>query len=124
VFRVGSAVTWNVTREDTDNWTTTLLGPEWGQKVQFAEDHHGAGGGPGREVHGVVRSIRVVTCHRQLEDRPGRSPNGRVWVPVPGSGRLREVDVADAWRPEPPDDEPRRSFDGWVVELEVEQDPL
>jgi len=121
-FQVGSSVIWNVTRvKDSDDWITTLLGPNWGDRVQYAEDHHGVGDGPGHDLRGVVRSIRVVTCDRRPEHDPERSPNGRVWVAVPGSGRLRVVEVADTWEPEPPDGDPRRSFDGWVVEVESER---
>src|SRR3569833_203668 len=47
-FQVGSSVIWNVTRvKDSDDWITTLLGPNWGDRVQYAEDHHGVGDGLG-----------------------------------------------------------------------------
>jgi hypothetical protein len=123
-FQVGSSVTWNVTRaKDAEDWVTTLLGPDWGEKVRYTEDHHGLDEGLGRELRGVVRSIHVVTCDRKPEHQPGRSPSGQVWVLVPSSGRLREVEVADPWEPEPSDDDPHQSFDGWVVEVEVEEAP-
>jgi hypothetical protein len=99
------------------------LGPSWGDRIRFAEDHHGVGDGPDHELRGVVRSIRVVTCNRQLEYPPERGPRGRVWMPVPGNGRLRKVRVADPWEPEASDDDPHQSFDGWVVEMDVEGVP-
>jgi hypothetical protein len=89
-FAVGSSVRWQVLPAAAD-WIARLLGEGWGDTVRHAEDHHGDDDVVG-EVSGVVQSVRVVTCER-VEELPGG--RGRAWVPVPGSGRLREVDVAD-----------------------------
>jgi hypothetical protein len=118
-FRIGTEVRWQVRREDDgDEWATTLLGPEWGDRVRYAEDRHGLDESDGHEIRGVVRSIRVVTCDRVLDTQQEGHSAG-VWVPVPGSGRLREVEVADPWEPEPMEQDPPRTFDGWIVEVDL-----
>jgi hypothetical protein len=40
-------------------------------------------------------------------------------VPVPGTGRLRRVETADRWEPEPRDLDGDWSFDGWIVKLDA-----
>jgi hypothetical protein len=115
-FRVGSAVQWQVrTNSDADEWVELLLGAEWSAKVRFTEDHHmdGADG----VLTGVVSKINVVTCERVLGEAPQPGPSGQVMIPVPGSGWLRDVEVADLWEPEPPDLDSGWSFDGWIVKL-------
>lgn len=96
-FRVGADVSWDVTAvRDGDDWVASLLGPEWAELVRYAEDHHGVGDGGARKLRGVVRSIREVTS--RLTQQGGSPPHGfhgGVWVQIPGSGQLREVDVAD-----------------------------
>jgi hypothetical protein len=91
-----------------------LLGPEWGGRIRYSEDRHM--GGATTQIRGVVRSTQVVTS--DLEKRAHGNPSGSAWFPVPGSGRLRTVRTADPWEPEPPDDEPDRSFPGWIVEVD------
>jgi hypothetical protein len=121
-FGVGSDVCWDVyPTRDGDDWVASLLGSEEEAEVQFSSNHHGVLDhlGPGHELRGVVRSIRVMTCAREPQPHP--NPSGIAWVVVPGSAQLREVQVADAWEPEPPADEPQRSFEGWIVEVDVEQ---
>jgi hypothetical protein len=116
-FRVGSKVRWAVRQNpDGDEWIDLLLGPEWSKKVGFAEDHHlDENDGV---LTGVVANISVVTCDRVLGDASQLGPRGNVLVPVPGSGRLRTVEAADCWEPEPRDRSAGWSFDGWIVELE------
>jgi hypothetical protein len=60
----------------------------------------------------MVRSIRVVTCDGKAK------PNSTDFsgVPIPGSGGLPMVEVADPWKPEPPA-QARGMFSGWIVEL-------
>ncbi len=119
-FGVGSTVNWNVTPEDeVSEWTNKLLGEEWGRKVDFHEEHHYSEDEPTSPLSGLVKSIQVVTCDRELKENEGIGPKGLVWMPVPGSGRLREVEVADKWEPEPNPEDHSTSFDGWIVELEV-----
>jgi hypothetical protein len=133
-FRVGSTVNWQVfPTNGEDDSVEILLGPEWGAKVRYWEDHHGGRDdlGDGEKLLGVVRSIQVVTCDRELKVEAGKPPSG-MWLPVPGSGRLREVEFADPWEPEPPDDElpdddppqwstvpPPWWFEGWIVEVDI-----
>ena len=114
---MGSAVRWNVHAVAGD-WVGDLLGQPWGATVRLAEDHHDTGQGAASELAGVVPSIRVVTAGLELQ--PG-TRHGRVLVPVPGSGRLRGVEVADRWDPQPPEgQESVWSFEGWIVGLAVE----
>ena len=106
-FRVGSTVHWDVLpAKEEDNWVETLLGADWGAKVRFSEDHHGGldDAAASEKLHGLVRTIYVVTCDRWHKTGPGEGPGG-VWLPIAGSGRLREVEFADPWEPEPPDNE-------------------
>jgi hypothetical protein len=133
-FRVGSTVHWDVfPTKEQDGWVETLLGPDWGAKVRYQEDHHGGlDDAASEKLHGVVRSIYVVTCDRWLKTGPGE-PTGGVWLPIPGSGRLRAVDLADPWEPEPPDKEPPDDedsarwivdpppwwFEGWIAEVDI-----
>ena len=122
-FRVGSTVHWDVlSTAGGHEWADLLLRPAWGAEVRYQEDHHGGPNDPaaGGELHGVVRAIHVVTCACELRTGAGASSGG-AWYPVPGSGRLREVEVADPWEPESPDDvRPACSFEGWIVEVDVE----
>ena len=124
-FGLGSNVTWQVVPSGgEDHWITTLLGPDWGDAVRYVEDHHETEPAERlREVHGVVRSIRVITCDRVLQQAPAGGPDRPVWMPVPGSGRLRQVELADPWEPEQGMDGPEQSFDGWIVELEIDHEP-
>lgn len=120
-FGVGSTVHWNVTPEDeVSEWTKKLLGEEWGRRVEFHEEHHTGEDEPTSSLSGLVKSIKVVTCDRELKENDGIGPKGLVWMPVPASGRLREVEVADPWEPEPNPEEHSTTFDGWIVELEVD----
>jgi hypothetical protein len=109
-------VCWNVhPLQVGDNRVASLLGSEWGAQVGYSLNHHGVDDhlGPGRELRGVVRTIRVVTCGLEQQPDfcphpyPHRNPNRMVWAAVPGSGGLWETQVADPWEPEPPVDEPR-----------------
>jgi hypothetical protein len=134
-FRVGSTVRWDVfPTKDEVGWVDSLLGPEWGARVGYWEDHHGGRDdrGDGEKLEGAVRSIHVVTCERELKTGVGRPPGG-VWVPVPGSGRLRQVESADPWEPEPSNDDrpagdspqwledpPPWWFEGWIVEVDAD----
>ncbi len=115
-FGVGSTVRWDVKQNaENDEWIDLLLGPEWSGKVDFTEDHHmDESDGV---LTGAVSEISVVTCDRVLGDVPQPGPRGKVMVPVPGSGRLRSVEVADRWEPEPDDTSGGWSFDGWIVGL-------
>lgn len=103
--------------EDPNGSLASLLAPYWGDEVRYVEDHHEVGDAPVMRLRGIGRSIRVVACDRE----PTASPRGPVWLPAPGSGRSRQVEVADPWEPEPPDDDPRGSFDGWIIEVDVER---
>jgi hypothetical protein len=114
-FRVGSEIHWHGHRTmERKSWITTLLGPEWADAVEYEENHHGPPDelNPLVELHGMVRSIRVVTCDGKAK------PNSTDFsgVPIPGSGRLQMVEVADPWKPEPPA-QARGMFSGWIVEL-------
>lgn len=113
-FGVGSTVTWTVkSQPDGAEWVGLLLGREWAERVEYHEEHHDDAE---ETVSGRVVSIRVVTCSRVGEPQGA----GTSYVPVPGSGRLREVDVADPWEPEPPESQRfEESFDGWIVEVEL-----
>jgi Family of unknown function (DUF6578) len=116
-FRVGSTVRWEVRQHPGGHdWVRILLGTGWSEKVFFAEDHH-TDESEG-VLTGVVSHISVVTCDRVLGDAAQPEARGRVLVPVPGSGRLRTVEMADSWEPEPRDPSAGWSFDGWIVELE------
>jgi len=115
---VGSTVTWNVVPQNpgTLRWVDDLLGHEWAERIEFHEEHHDDVEPPG--VTGEVVSIQVATC--RLEPKEGGP--GMVFVPVPSSGRLRRVEVADPWEPEPPEDRMGlESFNGWIVEVELAQ---
>jgi len=116
-FRVGSAVRWEVKQNpDGDEWIGLLLGPEWSKRVGFSQAHHlGESDGV---LTGVVSEISVITCDRVLGNAPHPGPGGKVLVAVRGSGRLRKVEVADRWEPEPRDPAAGWSFDGWIVELD------
>ncbi|WP_425431621.1 DUF6578 domain-containing protein [Geodermatophilus siccatus] len=93
------------------SWITTLLGAD---AVEYEENHHGPPDqlNPLVELHGMVRSIRVVAYDRKAK------PNSTSFsgMPVPESGRLQMVEVADPWKPEPPA-QAREMFSGWIVEL-------
>jgi hypothetical protein len=117
-FRVGSQVRWNVDPVQDQGWVASLLGSEWATQVRYSENHHGPDE-LGDEMHAVVRSIRAVTCDRGPQPDP--NPSGRAWVVIPGSGQLREVEVADPRGPEPRSIEPRHTFEGWIVEVDAEQ---
>ncbi len=114
-FRVGSEVHWHGHRtRERKSWVTSLLELEWVDAVEYEETHHGPPDelNPVVELHGMVRSIRVVTCDRKAK------PNSTSFsgVPVPGSGRLQMVEVADPGKPEPPA-QAHKMFAGWIVEL-------
>ena len=114
-FRVGSEIHWHGHRtKERKSWITTLLGAEWADAVEYEENHHGPPDAlnPLVELHGMVRSIRVVTCDGKT--KPNSTGFSR--IPVPGSGRLQMVEVADPWKPEPPA-QAREMFAGWIVEL-------
>jgi hypothetical protein len=108
-------VSWDARRQsDTDDWVQRLLGPEWAAKIEYQQERHCS---TGATIAGTIRSIRVVTSSRV----PERESSGTVLVPVPGSGRLREVELADPWEPEPPvARRSQESFDGWIVELDLD----
>jgi hypothetical protein len=115
-FEVGSAVRWTVYPAEAD-WFAETLGQQWAAAVRFVEDHHVGRAGAAHELTGVVRSIRVLTVGREEGIDPRHGP---VMLPVAGSGRLREVPVADRWEPAPREDAAGWSFDGWIVELDVD----
>jgi hypothetical protein len=52
-------------------------------------------------------------------DAPKPGPSGKVMVPVPRRGRLRPVETADRWEPEPRDLDAGWCFDGWIVKLDT-----
>ncbi len=109
-FGTGTSIQWQVRRNgDTDDWVELLLGAQWANRIGFIEDHHTADAGG--MLTGVVSEIDVVTCDRVL------GPKGTDLVPVPGSGRIRRVEVADDWEPEPPGTDAGWSFDGWIVKV-------
>lgn len=115
-FQVGSSVRWTVQRQDAgDEWAARILGPEWGRRIRFREEHHDD------EVDGVisgtVSAIKVVTCDRVFGVDPQWPDEGQLMLPVNGSGRLRAVQIADPWEPEPSAADAGWSFDGWVVQL-------
>ena len=115
-FRVGSSVRWSVRQHDVDNeWVSLILGSDWGQRIGFTEGHHDD------EVDGVIEgmvtAISVVTCSRVSGRDPDSCSGGKVLVPKPGSGRLRSVQDADPWEPEPTEAEAGWSFEGWAVRL-------
>ncbi|WP_235927923.1 GNAT family N-acetyltransferase [Goekera deserti] len=110
-FAVGSTVSWPVRPSDPPGG---LLDGGWPGAVAYAEDHHGDAW---PVLAGVVRSIHVVVSDQE----PVAGPSGAVWGRVPGSARRREVWAADPGGPELHDRDPRRSFDGWVVELDAER---
>ncbi len=110
-FQIGSTVQWQVRRADRQEWLERLLDTDWSTTVHYSEDHHLDN--HNGTLTGVVADINVLTSDRVLGDAPG-DVTGRAMVPVPGSGRLREVTVADRWQPPPPNG----SFDGWIVRLE------
>lgn len=116
-FDVGSPVRWSVKRldPDDDQWMADLLGQSWGGRLEYAQEHHDESGG--LWLTGVVRKIQVVTCSLTKEPDVGAG-HGPGWIPVRGSGRLREVPVADKWEPEAWVDEPSATFSGWLVQLE------
>jgi len=88
-----------------------LLGRYRAERAAFHEEHHGDEALP--KTVGTVRSIREVTCRRQPR------ADGAL-VPIPSSGVVKEVEVADKWAPEPPEELRRlMTFDGWIVELEI-----
>ncbi len=89
-FRVGSEIHWHGHRtKERKSWITTLLGAEWADAVEYEENHHGPLDelNPLVELHGMVRSIRVVTCDRKAKANSTSSSG----MPVPGSGRLQMV---------------------------------
>jgi Family of unknown function (DUF6578) len=111
---VDSSVRWQAkTSDGADEWIELLLGPEWATTVRFAEDHHldEADG----VITGTVSEINVVICERVLGEAPKPGPSGKVMVPVPGSGRLRRVEIAHRWEPT----DAGCSFDGWIVKLDA-----
>jgi hypothetical protein len=112
-FRVGSDVSWSVVPQDGPNeWVELLLDRPWAEKVVFHEEHHG--GGLTTVIRCTVRSIHEVTYRLAPQVR---GPD-QILVPVPGSGIVKEVAIADKWGPEPPDDLKRQmSFGGWIVEV-------
>ena len=116
-FGIGSSVEWNVRRvTEPDSWIDLLLGAEWATKVGYAEDHHLAEANG--VIAGVVRRIQVVTCTRELGLAELLGRMEQCLVAVRGSGRLRDVAVAEKWEPEPRDEDADWTFEGWIVELE------
>jgi hypothetical protein len=116
-FAVGSMVNWHVRPQvDFDpEWVTRLLGDSWSGRVVHHEEHHDEVEWP--TISGQVVSISVVTCAREAKQHGALAS---VLMPVPGSGRLRTVQVADPWEPEPPESRMlEESFEGWIVELEL-----
>ncbi len=114
-FSIGSTVHWDLGPADGE-WIARLLGPDRAKQVRLVEEHHE---GPDTSpVEGVVKAIAAVTCSRILADDPDY-PGEQVWVPMPGSATIRDVVESDPWEPESP---PQTTFDGWIVELEI--DPI
>jgi hypothetical protein len=115
-FEVGSTVTWTgVEHDGPDEWVEQLLGPDWGGRVTYSEGHHDD---EEAAISGVVRTIHEVRCRRELQPHG----TGHALFPVQGSGWLTEVSVADPWVSKPADESRESmSFDGWIVELEVDE---
>jgi hypothetical protein len=108
-FRLGSQVAWTVGEADPD-WLAAVLGAETAPGVGGAEEHHGGIPEDTEPTTGVVTRISAVHCRYALG--PGGDP--RVLCPVPGSGVLADVDLADGWIA----DRGEECFVGYVVWLD------
>lgn len=118
-FKVGSVVRWTVGRHVGAQWISETLGPEWDDRVSFSEERHFDQ--IDRELYGelcgTVSTITVVTTgHVKVPLDPDNPEGGAEYRPIPGSQRLRPVQEADPWEPDPPMSA-GWSFDGWIVEL-------
>lgn len=107
-FRRGARVSWTLLLEPDRDWLRDVLGQETADSVDAAEEHHGGVAEDANPIAGTVASIAAVHC--RYAPRPGL---GSGLYPVPGSGVLTELDAADGWTPERPD----QRFVGYLVRI-------
>jgi len=108
-FRIGSEVAWTVSEAD-GAWLAGMLGPDAQGTVDAAEDHHGLLPAETPPTRGTVARIRAVHCRFA----PRHGADSRTLFPVPGSGVVSDIDLADGWTPDQGD----ARFVGYLVELE------
>ena len=115
-FRVGSTVRWTVQPGGPEpTWIGGLLGPAWGSRVGWHEEHHV----PDDRARALVARVRTIwELDYDLEPIPGES---RAYQPTPGTGRLTRVISIDPWGPHPRRTRgaPVHHLDGWIVEVTV-----
>lgn len=104
-FAVGSRVGWTLRDIPRGRFFDDVAGAEIAQRITHAEEHHGAVPEDAPVVHGLVREIRAIH---------GRFVRERDWAP----GESRIVTSADG-----SDEVEGLSFNGYVVDLDVEESP-
>ena len=109
-FAIGDRVTWALNHEPDLDWLQAAVGPEVADRIQFAEDHHGAL----PDDHPVSRGS-VVGIHAAYSLYAPVAGGGRTFHPVPGSAVLQETALADGNE----DTESDEDFNGYVVELDL-----
>jgi hypothetical protein len=104
-FRTRSRVTWRLVEPERDE-LEAMLSPQDAAAVTHREEHHDDGEGP--LTSGSVESIRAVYCRMAPPpDRP------RLFLPVPDSAVLVDVDSAEGYEP----DRDELTFRGYLVSL-------
>src|SRR3954451_24359290 len=89
-FSVGSEVTWTLSHEPDREWLTEVIGAAFASSVTHAEEHHGGLPESWPRTTGRVTAIRSVFCRYAPV-----GTDSRTLSPVPGSGRLHDIDRAD-----------------------------
>jgi hypothetical protein len=109
-FHLGSQVAWTLGHVDLD-CLGAMLGADGQQTVDAAEEHHGGVPEDTMPTRGAV--IRIAAVHCRYAPMPGSE--SRTSYPVPGSGVLTDVELADGWTADRGDER----FVGYLVQLEL-----
>jgi hypothetical protein len=112
-FRVGSVVSWTLSRQVAYDFLCQVIGSELTAKITDAEDHHQAIVTDDIATCGTVTSIEAAFC--SFAPKPDDPTAGRpILQPVQGTGELEARETADGWEQETE----RRRFVGYLVTIE------
>lgn len=109
-FRLGERVAWTVlvgSDPQVPEWLAEVLGDR-AVTVDAVQEHHQERDSTVEPVVGTVAAVRAVSCRLAPVAK-----GSRTYVPVPGSGRIIDVEMADGWTGTPPGTE----LMGYLVDL-------
>jgi hypothetical protein len=112
-FAVGDRVEWELDEQPDVDWMEAALGAGLAARVTHAEDHH-----PQADDGFPPRAGRVMGIKRAWGAYAPRVPGDRTRYPVPGSEELLNVTRSDGSEQHAFS---ALTFNGWVVELELDE---